>query len=97
MLLGGALRCPICTYFASCVISNASRTTSLGIVAEKSSVCRAEGSAEMIRRTSGQKPHVHHPVGLVEDQQFDGAQVGVLLPHVIHQTPRRGDDDVDAA
>ena len=44
----------------------------------------------------GPEPHVHHAIGLVEHQQLDAAQVGVLLPHVIHQPPGRGDDDVDA-
>ena len=44
----------------------------------------------------GPEAHVHHAVGFVEHEQLDGAQVGVLLPHVIHQPARRGDDDVDA-
>src|SRR5258705_184812 len=43
-------------YFASRVISSASRTTSFGIVAEKSSVWRTAGIAVMMRRTSGQQP-----------------------------------------
>ena len=56
MLLAGALRWPTWMYFASRVISSASRTTSFGIVAEKSSVWRTAGMAVMMRRTSGQKP-----------------------------------------
>ena len=44
----------------------------------------------------GPEPHVHHAVGLVENQQFDAGQIGVLLPHVIHQPAGCGDDDVDA-
>ena len=44
----------------------------------------------------GPEAHVHHAVGFVEHEQFDAGEVGVLLPHVIHQPARRGDDDVDA-
>ena len=43
----------------------------------------------------GPEPHVHHAIRLVEHEQLDAAQVGVLLPHVVHQPARRGDDDVD--
>jgi hypothetical protein len=50
------------------------------MVAEKSSVCRRAGIAAMI----------------VEHQQLDAAQVGVLLAQVVDEAPRRGDDDVDA-
>ena len=53
---GGALRWPTCTYFGDRTISSARRITSSGIVAEKSKVCRSEGIAQMIRRTSGQNP-----------------------------------------
>ena len=44
----------------------------------------------------GPEAHVHHAVGFVEHQHLDGAEVGVLLPHVIDQPSRGGDDDVDA-
>ena len=44
----------------------------------------------------GPEAHVHHAVGFVENQQLDAGQIGILLAHVIHQPPGRGDDDVDA-
>ena len=44
----------------------------------------------------GPEAHVHHAVGFVEHEQLDAGQVRVLLPHVIDQPARRGDDDVDA-
>ena len=72
------------------------RTTSSGIVAEKSSVWRVGGQRRDDAPHVGPEAHVHHAVGFVEHEQLDAAQVGVLLPHVIHQPARRGDDDVDA-
>ncbi len=42
------------------------------------------------------EPHVHHAVRLVEHQQLDAAQIGVLLPQMIDQPSGRRDDDVDA-
>ena len=94
--LGGALRWPTWTYFGSRTISSASRTTSSGIVAEKSSVCRAFGQRRDDPPDVGPEPHVHHAVGFVEHEQLDAGQVGVLLAQVIDQPPGRGDDDVDA-
>ena len=44
----------------------------------------------------GPEAHVHHAVGFVEHEQIDAGQVRVLLPHVVDQASRRGDDDVDA-
>jgi len=44
----------------------------------------------------GPEPHVHHAVGLVEHEQLDRAEVGVLLAHMVHEPSGRGDDDVDA-
>ena len=44
----------------------------------------------------GPEPHVHHAVRLVEHEQLDAAQIGILLSHVIDQAARRRDDDVDA-
>ncbi len=40
--------------------------------------------------------HVEHPVGLVEHQHVDVAQVEDALAHKVQQAARRGDDDVDA-
>ena len=90
------LRWPTCTYFGSRTISSANRTTSSGIVAEKSSVWRTRGQRRDDAPDVGPEAHVHHAVGFVEHEQLDAAEVGVLLPHVIDQPARRGDDDVDA-
>jgi hypothetical protein len=78
------------------VISSASRTTSFGIVAEKSRVWRLARQRRDDAAHIGPEAHVHHAIRFVEDQQLDGAQIGVLLPHVIHQPSGRRDDDVDA-
>ena len=94
--MAGLLRWPTCTYFGSRTISSASRTTSSGIVAEKSSVCRIAGIAVMIRRTSGQNPMSIIRSASSSTSSSTPLEVGVLLTHVVHQPPRRGDDDVDA-
>ena len=96
IVFGGLLRWPTCTYFGSRTISSANRTTSSGIVAEKSSVCRTAGSAAMMRRTSGQKPMSIMRSASSSTSSSTPLEVGVLLPHVIDQPARRGDDDVDA-
>ena len=44
----------------------------------------------------GPEAHVHHPIGFVEHEQLDPAEISVLLPHVIHQPAGSGHDDVDA-
>ena len=41
--------------------------------------------------------HVEHPVGLVEDEDLNLAQVDGLLPDVIEQPSRRCDQDVNAS
>ena len=38
--------------------------------------------------------HVHHPVGFVEDEHLQAQEIGRPVPHVIHQPPGRGHDDV---
>ncbi len=44
----------------------------------------------------GQEAHVEHPVGLVEDEDLDLAEVGDLLADEVEQAARRGDEDLDA-
>jgi hypothetical protein len=41
--------------------------------------------------------HVEHAVGLVEDENLDGAEIDDALVHQIQQAAGRGDDDVDSA
>ena len=41
--------------------------------------------------------HVEHPVGLVQHEDLDLAQVDALLLDVVEQASRRGDEDLDAA
>ena len=41
--------------------------------------------------------HVEHPVGLVEDQEFDGIEPEAALVHEVEQAARRGDDNINAA
>ena len=96
IVLAGALRWPTWMYFGSLTISSASRITSSGIVAEKSSVWRSAGIAAMIRRTSGQKPMSIMRSASSSTSSSMPDKVGVLLAHVIHQPAGRGDDDVDA-
>ena len=45
----------------------------------------------------GQEAHVEHPVGLVEDEDLDLAEVGDLLADEVEQPPGRRDEDLDAA
>jgi len=44
-----------------------------------------------------QEPHVEHAIRLVEDQVLDLVEFRVRRPHVVDQTARRRDDDVDPA
>ncbi len=41
--------------------------------------------------------HVEHPVGLIEDEDLDLAQIDTLLLDVVEQPARRRDEDLDAA
>ena len=43
------------------------------------------------------EPHVEHPVGFVEDEDFDVAEVDVTLLHQVDESTRRRDEDIDAA
>ena len=40
--------------------------------------------------------HVEHPVGFVDDQDFDAHQHDAAAPEMIEQTPGRRDQHVDA-
>ena len=44
----------------------------------------------------GDEAHVEHPVGLVEHEDLDLAEVDALLLDVVEQASRRGDEDLDA-
>jgi hypothetical protein len=44
-----------------------------------------------------QEAHVEHAVGFVEDQQFDGVELGGAALDVVEQAARARDEDVDAA
>jgi hypothetical protein len=45
----------------------------------------------------GAEAHVHHPVGLVEDEDPDAAEVDVAPVHEVEQAARGGDEQVGAA
>jgi hypothetical protein len=70
-----------------------------GEVAENSRFWRlaVAASSAMIRLMSGNESHVEHPVGLVEDEDLDLAQVDALLLDVIEEPARCRDEDLDAA
>ena len=78
------------------MICSASFTTSASIVAEKSSVWRAAGSVETMRRTSGQKPMSIMRSASSSTSTSTLREVDHAGAHVIHQPARRRDDDVDA-
>ncbi len=40
--------------------------------------------------------HVEHPIGLVEDEELDGAEVDRSPPHEVKEPTRGGDDDLGA-
>ena len=44
-----------------------------------------------------QEAHVEHPVGLVENENFEPFELGVFVLEVVEQATRGGDDHVDAA
>ena len=44
----------------------------------------------------GQKPHVEHPVGLVEDQILEPVELGIGKPEMVEQPARGRHDDIDA-
>ena len=78
-------------------ISPASRAISGGMVAEKNSVCRFLGQARDDLPDVVDEAHVEHAVGLVEDEDFDPVESDGAVLHEVHETPWRGDEDVDAA
>jgi len=42
----------------------------------------------------GNKTHVEHPVGLVDDQHLDFFQIDVAVPLIVEQSPGRCDDNI---
>ena len=72
--------------------------TSSGIVAEKSSVCRAAESGSVCDDAAdvGPEAHVHHAVRFVEHERVELVEADGLAAHVIHQPAGSRDDDVDA-
>lgn len=43
-----------------------------------------------------EEAHVEHAINFIEDEKFDAGEVDVALVHVIEETARAGDEDVDA-
>ena len=75
----------------------ASLRISSGKVAEKSRFCRFARQQREDLADVVDEAHVEHPVGFVEHQDLDLAQVDRPLLHVVEQPAGRGDEDVDAA
>ena len=65
-------------------------------VAENSSVWRRAGEQVEDPADVGHEAHVEHPVGLVEDEDLDLAEVGGALADEVEQAAGRGDEDLDA-
>ena len=66
-------------------------------VAENSRFCRSLRQQGQNAADVADEAHVEHAIRLVQHQDLDAAQVDGLLLHVIEQTTRRGDQDLDAA
>ena len=81
---------------AFCIPAARSRTSG-GMVAENSSVWRFFGHGGDDLSHIVDKAHIEHAVGLVEDQHLDMRKVDAAALHVVEESPRRGDDDIDAA
>ena len=93
----GALRWPTCTYFG--VAHDLQREPHHFVRhrrREEQRLARRPAAPAMMRRTSGQKPMSIMRSASSSTSSSMPLRVGVLLPHVIHQPARRGDDDVDA-
>ena len=75
---------------ASCRISSEN-------VAENRRFWRSVGSSARIRADVVDEAHVEHPVGLVEDEDLDRAEVDGALADVVEQSAGRGDDDLGPA
>ena len=70
---------------------------SAGMVAEKNSVCRFAGMRGDDLPDRMDEAHVEHPVGFVEDEDFEIAEPDGALGHQVEQPAGGGDQDVDAA
>ncbi len=66
------------------------------MVAEKKSVWRFDRQMLQHAADVGQKPHVEHAVGLVEDEDLEPLELRVGKPKVVEQTARRRDQDIHA-
>jgi hypothetical protein len=58
---------------------------------------RGVGNAVEDRGHRRQEAEVGHVVGLVDDGHLDAVEATRATSHVVLETPRRGDDDVDGA
>ena len=67
------------------------------MVAEKKSVWRCAGQELEDAANVGQKAHVAHPVGFVQDQHLDLRQVDAAVAVQVEQAAGAGDDDLGAA
>ncbi len=85
------------TVTGSVSTSCASLRISVGMVAEKSRVCRFGGRCSENAPDVGEKAHVEHLVGLVEHQHLQPAEVDGPLPDMVEEPPGTGDDDLGAA
>ncbi len=68
-----------------------------GIVAEKNSVWRVNGSSLLMRSISGDEAHVEHAIGLVDDEDLDAGHQELAALAMIEQPAGCRDQNVDAA
>ena len=80
-----------------CRKASARRVISGGMVAEKNSVWRVNGTSLHDALDVGDEAHVEHAVGFVDDEELDAGQQQLATLEMIEQTARRRDQDVDAA
>ncbi len=64
-------------------------------MAEKSSVC-LRGQAADDPLEVGQKAHVEHGVGFIEDERVQLVETGLVLAHVVEEPAGGGEEDLDA-
>ena len=74
-----------------------SRWISGGMVAEKNSVWRVNGTILQMRLDVGDEAHVEHAVGFVDHQKLDAGQQQLAALEMVEQPAGRGDQHVDAA
>ena len=74
-----------------CKKASVSRVISGGIVAEKNSVCRVNGTSLQMRSMSGNEAHVEHAVGFVDDENFNAGEQQLAAFGEIEQPARRRD------